>query len=57
VRSVPQLLAGEAPDPVDVPSGCRFRPRCPVAVDRCSSEDPALRVTDGSPHEVACLLA
>jgi peptide/nickel transport system ATP-binding protein len=63
VRSAPQLLTGEAPDPVDVPTGCRFHPRCPVAVERCSSEDPALRVPDGavdgpSPaHEVACLLA
>jgi oligopeptide/dipeptide ABC transporter ATP-binding protein len=63
VRSAPQLLAGEAPNPVDVPTGCRFHPRCPIAVERCSSEDPALRVTDKavdgpSPaHEVACLLA
>ena len=60
VRSAPQLLAGEAPNPVDVPAGCRFHPRCPIAVGRCSSEDPALRVTDSaaSPaHEVACLLA
>jgi peptide/nickel transport system ATP-binding protein len=60
VRSAPQLLAGEAPNPVNVPPGCRFHPRCPVAVDRCSSEDPALRVTESaaSPsHEVACLLA
>jgi peptide/nickel transport system ATP-binding protein len=63
VRAVPQLLTGETPDPVDVPAGCRFHPRCPVAEERCSSEDPALRVTDSaadgpSPaHEVACLLA
>jgi oligopeptide/dipeptide ABC transporter ATP-binding protein len=63
VRSAPQLLAGEAPNPVDVPTGCRFHPRCPIAVERCSAEDPALRVTDGSvdgpspAHEVACLLA
>ena len=42
-RSVPQVLAGEAPDPVHVPSGCRFHPRCPVAVDRCRTEDPRLR--------------
>jgi ABC-type dipeptide/oligopeptide/nickel transport system ATPase component len=46
---------------VDVPAGCRFHPRCPVAVERCSAEDPVLRVPDGvadSPsHEVACLLA
>jgi peptide/nickel transport system ATP-binding protein len=60
MRSAPQLLAGEAPNPVDVPTGCRFHPRCPIAVERCSSEDPALRVADGSDspaHEVACLLA
>jgi peptide/nickel transport system ATP-binding protein len=57
VRSAPQLLAGEAPNPVDVPTGCRFHPRCPIAVERCSSEDPALRVTGSPPHEVACLLA
>jgi peptide/nickel transport system ATP-binding protein len=57
VRPAPQLLAGEAPNPVHVPTGCRFHPRCPIAVDRCSAEDPALRVMDGSAHEVACLLA
>jgi oligopeptide/dipeptide ABC transporter ATP-binding protein len=60
MHAAPQLLTGETPDPVDVPAGCRFQPRCPVAVERCSAEDPALRVPDGtdSPaHEVACLLA
>jgi peptide/nickel transport system ATP-binding protein len=57
VRSAPQLLTGETPDPVDVPTGCRFHPRCPVAVARCSAEDPALRVPSGASHEVACLLA
>jgi len=60
VRSAPQLLTGEAPNPVDVPSGCRFHPRCPVAVDRCSSEDPPLRLPASAAdpaHQVACLLA
>src|SRR5438034_10590413 len=60
VRSAPQLLTGETPDPVDVPKGCRFHPRCPVAVARCSVQDPALGVAASvaSPsHEVACLLA
>ncbi len=42
-RAAPQVLAGEAPDPVDVPPGCRFHPRCPAAVDRCRTEDPQLR--------------
>jgi peptide/nickel transport system ATP-binding protein len=57
VRSAPQLLTGETPNPVDVPPGCRFHPRCPIAVARCSAEDPALRVVSGASHEVACLLA
>ena len=57
VRSAPQLLTGETPNPVDVPTGCRFHPRCPVAVERCSAEDPALRVVSSASHEVACLLA
>jgi peptide/nickel transport system ATP-binding protein len=59
-RSTPQILQGETPNPVDVPPGCRFHPRCPIAEDRCSREDPVLRppaaaVADG--HEAACLLA
>ena len=56
VRSAPQLLTGEAPNPVDVPAGCRFHPRCPVVVERCLTEDPALRVAAGPSHEAACLL-
>jgi len=57
VRSAPQLLTGETPNPVDVPTGCRFHPRCPIAVERCSAVDPALRVVSSASHEVACLLA
>ncbi len=58
-RATPQILAGETPDPVDVPSGCRFHPRCPIAVERCDSEDPNLRRPAGSAagHLAACLLA
>jgi oligopeptide/dipeptide ABC transporter ATP-binding protein len=54
-RTTPQILVGETPNPVDVPSGCRFHPRCPVAVDRCRSIDPALYETSPS-HRAACIL-
>lgn len=39
----PQILSGETPNPADVPSGCRFHPRCPVAEARCATEDQVLR--------------
>jgi peptide/nickel transport system ATP-binding protein len=52
----PQLLTGEAPNPVHVPSGCRFHPRCPVAIDACRTTDPRLRPVDGPAHEAACIL-
>lgn len=56
----PQILTGEAPDPANVPSGCRFRTRCPVAEAQCATADPHLRFPSDatSPaHEVACHLA
>ena len=37
------LLLGEAPNPTDVPRGCRFHTRCPYAFDRCKTEVPKLR--------------
>jgi peptide/nickel transport system ATP-binding protein len=56
-RADPQILRGETPDPIEVPSGCRFHPRCPVAQDECRSTDPALRPIAGSPgHRAACIL-
>ena len=49
-------LEGEPPDPLDIPSGCRFRNRCPMAQPRCAVEDPALRRL-GPAHEAACHFA
>ena len=55
--SAEALLQGELPSPVNPPSGCRFRTRCPYATERCASEEPLMRaVTDsaGIDHSVAC---
>jgi peptide/nickel transport system ATP-binding protein len=48
-------LEGEPPDPRAVPSGCRFRTRCPLAQDVCAVEEPPLRDLDG--RRVACHFA
>jgi peptide/nickel transport system ATP-binding protein len=55
-RTAPQILGGEPPNPTDIPSGCRFHPRCPVAEDRCRTIDPELRPTNSDQHMAACVL-
>jgi peptide/nickel transport system ATP-binding protein len=58
-RSPLEILRGETPNPVDVPPGCRFHPRCPIAIEDCRRVDPELRpVGDhGIQHRAACIRA
>jgi peptide/nickel transport system ATP-binding protein/oligopeptide transport system ATP-binding protein len=49
-------LVGEIPSPIDPPSGCRFRTRCPLAVERCAAEVPQWRDFGGG-HFAACHVA
>ncbi|MEC0330910.1 ABC transporter ATP-binding protein [Paenibacillus macerans] len=64
LASLPQLagdadrlksIPGQVPNPLEMPSGCRFAPRCPMRVERCEQSDPELKeVAPG--HLCRCLL-
>ena len=47
------LLKGDLPSPSNPPTGCRFHARCPIAIDRCATEEPPL-VEHGPNHTAAC---
>jgi len=55
-RLVSAEILGEIPSPIHPPSGCRFHPRCPVAIDRCRTEQPEV-TTFGPGHRAACHVA
>ena len=65
LRSIPSMdpehrtetppLAGDPPNPINPPSGCRFHPRCAQARPECAQQVPLLR-GDAQAHPVACLL-
>ncbi|MCW3474568.1 ABC transporter ATP-binding protein [Limobrevibacterium gyesilva] len=55
-RGIPDVGLGDTyPDPANIPPGCRFHPRCPIAVDACRTQVPQPRVLSG--RTVECLLA
>lgn len=47
------ILPGDVPSPLNPPTGCRFHPRCPVAIEHCSVEEPPFREVS-TEHWVAC---
>ena len=51
-----EMPEGEIPNPINPPSGCRFHPRCPIAEERCSMEEPEFRELTAD-HFVACHFA
>lgn len=49
------ILTGDVPSPLNPPKGCRFHPRCPVAIERCSHEEPQFKEARPG-HWAACWL-
>jgi oligopeptide/dipeptide ABC transporter ATP-binding protein len=50
------VIPGVVPNPAELPSGCKFHPRCPYVFDRCPREEPALRPVGPGGHIAACHL-
>ena len=53
----PRVLTGELPNPINPPTGCRFRTRCWMAREACAQSAPELVSRSGSPQRVACHFA
>jgi len=48
------ILSGDLPSPINIPSGCRFHTRCPMAQSICREEEPVFEAKDGHEHYAAC---
>ena len=51
------ILSGDLPSPINIPSGCRFHTRCPMAQAICREVDPAFEAKEGHEHYAACHFA
>ena len=49
-----EAVVGEIPDPINMPSGCSFHPRCPNAKDRCKTDQPKLKKLQDGKVEASC---
>ncbi len=47
-------IPGSPPDLIDLPPGCKFHPRCPLALERCRQEEPPLLPAPAPDHQAAC---
>jgi len=50
------IISGDMPSSIDIPSGCRFRTRCPMAFDKCAVEEPELETINQDGSKIACWL-
>lgn len=49
------LLEGDVPGPINLPPGCPFEPRCPIAIADCTRGMPAARILNGEEHMASCI--